>query len=270
MSRISVNCSSFAAEQCGYHPESRWRDCVQAVNDFYEPIETFANRFEAMLLECKALGYDAVDVWTAGQLNWAWAKEEHIQAAERLLKQHGLALTSIGGAFGESREEFLAACRMARGLGTDLLSGTTVMLGRERDFVVATLKEQNLRLSIENHPEKNPEDMLVQIGDGAGGHIGTTIDTGWYATQSFDVPTAIEALFPHIFHVHLKDVLPPGAGLSHINCGHGKGIVPMEACVRTLKRLGYRGDYSIENHCLDHDPREELRDARPVILSYLT
>ena len=125
MSKISVNCSSFAAEQCGYHPSSKWGACVQAVNDFYEPLETFANRFEEMLLLCKSLGYDAVDVWTAGQLNWAWAQEEHISAAHRLLEQHQLAITSIGGAFGETGDEFLAACRMARGLGTDLLSGTT-------------------------------------------------------------------------------------------------------------------------------------------------
>jgi L-ribulose-5-phosphate 3-epimerase len=149
------------------------------------------------------------------------------------------------------------------------LSGTTELLHTDRDFVVATLKEQNLRLGIENHPEKNPEEMLAQIGDTADGHIGTTIDTGWYATQSYDVPTAIEKLFPHIFHVHLKDVLPPGDNLSHINCGHGKGIVPIEACVRTLHRLGYTGDYSNENHCLDHDPREELRLALPTVRSYL-
>jgi L-ribulose-5-phosphate 3-epimerase len=269
MSKVSINCSSFAAEQCGYHPNSQWGDCVQSVNDFYRPIESFANRFEALLLLCKSLGYDAVDVWTVGQLNWEWATDEHIHAAHRLLQEHQLPVTSIGGAFGATREEFLAACRMSRGLGIDLLSGTTTLLHSDRDFVVATLKEQNLRLSIENHPEKNPEEMLIQIGDTAQGHIGTTIDTGWYATQSFDVLTAIEQLFPHIFHVHLKDVLSPGDNLSHINCGHGKGIVPIEACVRTLKRLGYKGDYSLENHCLDHDPREELQTAKSAILSYL-
>jgi L-ribulose-5-phosphate 3-epimerase len=269
MSRISINHSNFAAEQCGYHPDSKWGDCVRAVNEFYEPIETFANRFEEMLLVCKSLGYDAVDIWTAGQMNWSWTTDDHIAIANRLLQQHQLAVTSIGGAFGSTREEFLAACHLTRGLGIDLMSGTTELLHTDRDFVVATLKEQNLRLGIENHPEKNPEEMLAQIGDTADGHIGTTIDTGWYATQSYDVPTAIEKLFPHIFHVHLKDVLPPGDNLSHINCGHGKGIVPIEACVRTLHRLGYAGDYSNENHCLDHDPREELRIALPTVLSYL-
>lgn len=266
---ISLNCSSFVARQCGYHPDSQWGDCVKAVNEFYRPINTFAQRFEQMLLEVKSLGYDALDIWTAGQINWDWASTEHRQIASQLLQQHGMIVTSIGGAFGTTHEEFLSACQLALELGTDLLSGTTTLLATDRNFVVQTLKASNLRLGIENHPEKTPEEMLRQIADSADGHIGTTIDTGWYATQGFNVPQAVEKLDKHIFHIHLKDVLAPKTPNDHINCGYGKGCVPLEETVYMLQKLGYTGDYSIENHCLDHNPAEELKEALGLLNSWL-
>jgi sugar phosphate isomerase/epimerase len=269
MSRISLNCSSYVAAQAGHHPDREWGESVDAVNAYYQPVETFAARFQVMLADVKALGFDAVDIWTAGQLNWEWATPEHLNAATNLLQHHNIAVTSLGGAFGVTREEFLSACRMAQALGTDLLSGTTELLASDRDFVVATLQEYNLRLGIENHPERNAAEMLVQIGDGANGRIGTTIDTGWYATQQYDVVQAVEELFPHIFHIHLKDVLHPGDNLSHVNCGYGNGIVPLEAVVRTLTRLGFSGDYSVENHCLDHDPAQELVAGHEMLINWL-
>ena len=202
--------------------------------------------------EAERLGFDAVGI------------------AARILQQHDMAVTSIGGAFGATREEFLASCQVALDLGTDLLSGTTALLASDRPFVIRVLKDNGLRLGIENHPEKTPADMLGQIGDGDDGHIGTTIDTGWWATQGHEVPAAIEALGSHIFHIHLKDVRPPRTVDDHINCGYGDGCVPLAACVQTLQRLGYAGDYSVENHCLDHDPTEELRAALPLVRGWLS
>lgn len=268
--RISLNCSCFVAQQAGHHPDQNWRASVEAVNAHYRPLETFGPRFEQMVQTVRALGYDALDIWTAGQLNWEWATPAHRQIAARILQQHDMVVTSIGGAFGATREEFLAACQIALDLGTDLLSGTTALLASDRPFVIRVLKDNGLRLGIENHPEKTPADMLAQIGDGADGHIGTTIDTGWWATQGHEVPAAIEALGPHIFHIHLKDVRPPRSVDDHINCGYGDGCVPLAACVQTLQRLGYAGDYSVENHCLDHDPTEELRAALPLVRGWLS
>ena len=109
-----------------------------------------------------------------------------------------------------------------------------------------------------NHPEKSAQEMLDKIGDDANGRIGTTVDTGWYATQAPDVVRAIRELDRRIFHIHLKDVL---AGGPDLNVGLGKGIVPMEACVRALQRTGYTGDYSVEIHSLDHDPTTELAEG---------
>lgn len=239
---------------------------MRAVNEFYSSLETFAERFEQLILEVKALGFDALDVWTPGQLSWRWATAEHIAVARRLFEQHHVSVTSIGGEFGDTREDFMAACKLAVGVNTGLLSGTTTLLFRDRAFVIATLKEYDLRLAFENHPEKTPQEMLDKIGDGGEGRIGTAVDTGWYATQGYDAVKAIEKLSDHILHIHLKDVRAPG---EHINCGYGQGCVPLEASVQALKKIAYTGDYSVENHAFDHDPTEELRTALPMLRHWL-
>lgn len=267
MNQISLNGSSFIAQQCGYHPQNDWDACVEAVNRYYRPLETFATRFENMLLQVRALGFDALDIWTAGQLNWRWATPEHIAAARELLARHNLTVTSLGNDFGETREEFVAACKLAVGVETKLLSGGCPVFRAERAFVLDKLEEYDLYLGLENHPEKSAQEMLDQIGDDGRGRIGTTVDTGWYATQAGDVVRAIEQLGHHILHIHLKDVM--GGDESDLNVGYGRGIVPLEACVTALKRMDYRGDYSVEIHSLDHDPTQELAQALGLVRRWL-
>jgi sugar phosphate isomerase/epimerase len=98
--------------------------------------------------------------------------------------------------------------------------------------------------------------MLAKIGDGGDGTIGTAVDTGWYGTHGFDAARAIEELGEYVFHVHLKDVLAPGA---HDTCRYGQGCVPIEACVRVLKAQGYAGYFSVEHEPEQFDPSEDCR-----------
>lgn len=266
MTRISVNGSSFVAMQCGHGPDAAWDACVNAVNEYYRPAETFAERFEKHLRDVKALGYDALDIWTAGQLNWRWATEEQIATARALLDKHNLVVTSLGNDFGDTRDEFVAACKLAVGVNTKLLSGGCPVFKRERAFVIEMLEKYDLYLGLENHPEKSAQAMLDQIGDGGKRRVGTTVDTGWYATQAGDVVRVIEQLRGHILHIHLKDVL---ANEADKNVGFGQGIVPMQECVNTLRRMGYTGDYSVEIHSLDHDPTAELEEAGQMVREWL-
>jgi sugar phosphate isomerase/epimerase len=266
MNRISLHCSSFVAQPSGFDPHKGWDEFVDAVNAYYSPLESFADRFERLIVNIKQLGYDAVDIWDPGQLNWRWATDEHIRMARTVLERHNMAVTSYAGEFGATREEFLAACRVAQGIQTPLLSGTTTYLFEDRAFVVKTLKENSLQLAVENHPETSAREILDQIGDGGDGTIGTAVDTGWYATRGVDVVRAIQELGEHIIHIHLKDVLP---GPEHINVGFGKGCVPLQACVQALKRMGYARDYSLENEGLDHDPSQELKTALALTQQWL-
>jgi sugar phosphate isomerase/epimerase len=240
---------------------------VQALSDYYRPIATFPKRFEELILHVQALGFDALDVWQPGVLNWQWAASEHIASARTLLERHHMAVTSLAGEFGQTRDEFLSACQLAKGIQAPILSGLTDLLATDRDFMVDTLKEFDLKLALENHPEATAQEMLDEIGDGGGGRIGTAVDTGWYATRGYDVVQAIRELNTSILHIHLKDVLP---GDEHINCGYGRGCVPLEACVQTLKEMGYTGDYSVENHTLDHDPDAELKEGGELVRRWLS
>ena len=87
MTQISLNSSSFVGRQCGYGPQSNWDACVEAVNAYYRPENTFAERFEKMLLEVKHMGFDALDIWTAGQMNWRWTTEKQMAQARTLLRR---------------------------------------------------------------------------------------------------------------------------------------------------------------------------------------
>jgi L-ribulose-5-phosphate 3-epimerase len=266
MNRIALHSSSFVGQRCGYHPPHTWMECVKALSGYYRPLETFPERFEALLLQVKALGFDAMDVWQPAILNWQWATDEHIQAARSLLERHQIAVTSLAGEFGKTPDEFRASCRLAKGIAAPILSGLTELLFSQRTAVISILKEYDLKLALENHPETSAQQMLDEIGDGAQGRIGTAVDTGWYATRGYDVVKAIHELGDRILHIHLKDVLP---GDEHINCGYGQGIVPLEACVQALKQSGYAGDYSVEEHALDHDPSAEVKEAGRLVKKWL-
>ncbi len=135
-----------------------------------------------------------------------------------------------------------------------ILGGSTAAIDRGREGAVALLQHYDLRLALENHPQiPTPEAMLTHIGDGGTGRVGTAIDTGWYATMECGSVEAIDLLAPHVMHVHLKDIRAPRA---HETCRFGEGIVPLEASVAALQRLGYRGPIAIEDEPEMHDLSE--------------
>ena len=123
--------------------------------------------------------------------------------------------------------------------------------------VASVLRERGVRLGIENHPERVPDELRARIDAGEGA-FGATVDTGWWATQGYDPARAIEELGERVLHVHLKDVL--AVGEPHETCRWGEGIVDIAACVRALQRIGYAGTYTIEHEPEDHDPSEKCRD----------
>ncbi|MDP9380804.1 MAG: sugar phosphate isomerase/epimerase [Chloroflexota bacterium] len=265
MNRISFMSANYVARQLGYNMTQGWEQGDKATNAHFEPLETFPERFEELLIQVRSLGFHAMDIWT-GHLNWRWATPEHIAAALGLLRQHGLSVSSLAGGFGSTPDEFESACRLAVALGTDILGGITPLLERDRESVLCILREYGVRLAVENHPERTPEDMLAKIGDGGGGIIGTAVDTGWYATHGYNAPRAIEALGENILHVHLKDIRAPGG---HDTCRYGEGIVPVEECVRALQRLGYSGGISVEHEPEDRDPSEDVAASLRMLRAWL-
>jgi sugar phosphate isomerase/epimerase len=268
--RTTVNTISFmsvnyVARQVNYNMTGGWGQGDRTTAEYFQPIETFAERFATILRDIRAMGFDALDLWTV-HLNPTWASERHIESAQRLLQEHNLRVVSLAGWFGSTPEEFDATCRLAVALGTDILGGSTSMLQKDRGFVVETLHKHDVRLGIENHPEKTPDELLEKIGDGGAGRIGATVDTGWFGTQGFDAAQALVELRQHLFHVHLKDVLAVGA---HDTCRYGQGIVPIERCAEVLQEIGYSGSISIEHEPEHFDPTEDCVAGFKILQSWL-
>lgn len=266
MHTISFNSANYVARCVSFAMTGGWGEGDRTTNAYFAPIDTFEERFGEMLASIAAMGFTAVDLWQA-HLNWTWSTPAHLAAARRQLDRHRLTVSSLAGGFGDTPEQFEAACRLAMGAGTRILGGSTGATERDRAAVVALLEQHDLVLGLENHPHlPTPDAMLAAIGDTAAGRIGTTVDTGWYGTVGVDAVDAIRQLAGHIVLVHLKDVLAAGA---HDTCRYGAGIVPVEACVRELQRQGYRGPYSVEHEPERFDPTEDAIAGLTMLRSWL-
>ncbi len=237
-----------------------WGHGDRATNEAFAPLETYAERFDGLLGRVRALGFEGVDLWGA-HLGTEWATDEHEGIAREALARHGLTVATYATWVGPGTLE--RACELALAVGTDVIGGG---FSGEATVLAPVLRARGVTLAIENHPERTPAEVLakVEAGDGT---MAATVDTGWWGTQGYDAAKAIEDLGGHVAHVHLKDVLREGE--PHDTCAWGAGIVDVEACVRTLRRLGYSGSYSIEHEPEDHDPSEEIALMRTQLEGWL-
>lgn len=265
MNTISFISANYVARELGYHMTGGWGQGDRATQERFRPIETFAQRFEELLEEIVALGFDSVDIWTS-HLHPAWATEEHITTARDLLGKYGLKVVSLAGWIGGTLDELERSCQIAAALGCRILAAGTPLLEKDRAGTVAVLKRHDMVLAYENHPEKTPAEILAKVGDGGDGHIAACVDTGWLGTQGYDAAKGLEELRDVLAHVHLKDVFAVGA---HDTCGYGRGVVPIRACVETLKRIGYQGAISIEHEPEDRDPRPEIAESLALLKEWM-
>jgi L-ribulose-5-phosphate 3-epimerase len=246
---IAFMTANFVARQTGYAMRG-WGHGDRTTNEHFQPLETYAERLDEVLRDVRALGFDTVDFWGA-HLNPAWATDEHVATARELLARHRLRVSTYATWMGPAEGE--RACQIATALGTSIIGAGSS--GDDAELV-PVLREHGVRLAIENHPERTPSEVLGRITAGEG-TLGTTVDTGWWATQGYDPVRAIEELGEHVLHVHLKDVLAEGE--PHETCRWGGGIVPIEGCVRALQRLGYTGALAVEHEPETYDPSDDCR-----------
>jgi sugar phosphate isomerase/epimerase len=252
--------ANYVARQTGWAMRG-WGHGDRETNAHFRPLETYAQRFDELLADVRALGFEAVDVWGA-HLSPSWASDDHVAAARDAIDRRRLRVTSYATWLGDDSAEIERACEIALALGTSLIGAGV----SDVDAAVPVLRERDVRLGIENHPEKTPAEVLEKIerGDGV---LGATVDTGWWATQGYDPVRAIDELAPHLLHVHLKDVLHEGE--PHETCRWGDGIVDAEACVRALQRVGYGGAISVEHEPETHDPSDGCREMRERLETWL-
>ena len=265
MNPLSFNGANVVAEQLGWNMTKGWGEGDSAANAYYAPIATFEERFSAFLDKVVASGFDRVDVWSA-TLDFKWATESHLAAANRALDEHGVAAVSYGGGFGETADEFRRAGEVILGLGCRVLGGRTPFFDRHRDAALDILAEQGTLLALENHPERSTEELTAQIRTDRDGLLAATVDTGWFATQGFDPAQALRELGSAVAHVHLKDIRAAGA---HDTCALGDGIVDIAGCLAALREIDYRGVISIEHEPEHYDPYPEVVLSRSRVLDLL-
>jgi L-ribulose-5-phosphate 3-epimerase len=264
MNTISFITANFVAREIGYNMTDGWMQGDTATQQHYQPLETFPARFDGMLREIRALGFDAIDLWAA-HLHPAWATPAHIAAARDALQANGLRVTSLA-AWCANTEDLEGFCKIANALEVKLIGGGAPVLRTHRSEVVAILDAHDIRFGVENHPEKSASELLEQIGDGANGRIGAAPDTGWWALEGANAAGALRELRDHILTVHLKDIVEPGV---HRTCALGAGIVGAQDCVRALQDMNYTGTIGIEHEPEDHDPRAEVAESKTRLEAWL-
>jgi L-ribulose-5-phosphate 3-epimerase len=261
---ISFISANFVARELGYQMTEGWMQGDTATQNRYRPLETFAARFDALLAEVSGMGFRAIDLWGA-HLHPDWASPDHLEIAREALKRHGLTVTSLA-AWCASLEHVTGFCRVAAAIGAPVIAGGAPVLQTARSETVHILNAHGLKLGLENHAEKTAQELLDQIGDGANGVIGASTDTGWWATQSGDAPTALRELKDHLLTVHLKDVLAAGA---HETCRFGLGVANIQGCAQTLRSIGYAGPIGIEHEPELHDPRDDVLESKRLLEGWL-
>jgi len=249
---ITFVTANYVAREVGYAMHG-WGHGDRATNEAFAPLDTYREKLDELLGGIAALGFRAVDVWGA-HLNPDWASDEHVEIAVETLRRHGLTVTSYATWIGPGNVE--RSCELALALGTSLIGAG--YSGDPRQLA-PVLDTYGVRLGIENHPEQTPQELLDKIAAG-GDRFGATVDTGWWATQGYDAARAIEELGDCVWHVHLKDV--HALGEPHETCRWGEGIVPVEACVWTLRQTGYTGAIAVEHEPETFDPTNDVRAMR--------
>ena len=264
MNQISFITANYVARELDYHMTQGWMQGDTATQNAFRPIETFGQKFDEMLKDIKQLGFKAIDLW-GGHLNPAWATPEHLNMAKTLLNHYDIQVLSLANGV-SSLEELEGFCKIATALDVPIIAGGAAFVKTQRNEAIEVLKTYNIKLGLENHPEKTPTEVLAQIGDGADGHIGTSPDTGWWGTQGYDAAKALHELKDHILTVHLKDIKAVGG---HETCRFGQGVVDIQACVKTLKDIGYTGVLGIEHEPEHFDPNQDVQESLKLLQGWL-
>ena len=88
MNDVAFMTANYVARETGYTMHG-WGHGDRATNEAFAPLATYGERLDALLLDIRALGFDAIDLW-GGHLNPEWATDAHVDAARDALARHGL------------------------------------------------------------------------------------------------------------------------------------------------------------------------------------
>jgi sugar phosphate isomerase/epimerase len=202
---------------------------------------TDENAWRKICSEVADAGFHAIEIWEA-HASPEFLDRKRARTWKTILDDHGLKPIAFAGGL---RRETLEICQW---LDIPHVDGGLGGLDPER--AAKLCEEMAIPFNIENHPEKNAEEILQKIG-GGNEWLGVCVDTGWLGTQSAPVPETILEIGEFVRHNHIKDVKHHGA---HETCLLGEGVAQVEVCIRAFQRIGYKGWYSWEDEPEDRNP----------------
>lgn len=136
------------------------------------------------------------------------------------------------------------------------------------DEVIPLAEELGVKILVEPEPDlmiENTTEFKSFIRDVQSASVGINFDIGHFFCAGEDPANAFEALFEWIGHVHLEDIATDRSH-NHLIAGHG--AIRFLEIFRTMERLRYRGDISLELYPYADTPeaagRKSLEHLRPI------
>jgi sugar phosphate isomerase/epimerase len=139
--------------------------------------------------------------------------------------------------------------------------------GLER--VAPLAQELDIRILVEPEPGlllENTREFKEFIKGVESAAIGINFDIGHFYCAGEDPSGAFEELFEWIGHVHLEDIAATRVH-NHLILGHG--AIQLSEVFKTMIRLGYQGDVSLELYPYVDRPEEAGRESLNYLRSLL-
>ena len=264
--RPSFITANFVAREIGYRGHTDWGTADRATRDAFHGAD-FARKFDELCGLVRGAGFADIDLWVA-HLDPLRASDAQVDEAVAILKRHGLNVVAYTAGLGRAdmpREEGERVYRVAKTIGAPVLG---VGLHPSNARLAYDLgREHGIKYAIENHPEKNPQELLARIGD-YGGVIGVTQDTGFWGMFGYDAVKATHELKDHLLHMHLKQVKEHPGGEWH-SCAYDEGVVDIKGVVGALKEIGYSGAVSVEHEPFEEDPTPAVVRSAELLRGWL-
>jgi sugar phosphate isomerase/epimerase len=134
--------------------------------------------------------------------------------------------------------------------------------------VIPLAEQLGVNILVEPEPDllmENTAEFKSFIKDVQSPIMGLNFDIGHFFCAGEDPSASFEALFQWVGHVHLEDI---AAGRVHNHLIAGQGVIQFLEIFKTMKRLGYQGDISLELYPYVDTPeaagRESLEYIRPI------
>ncbi len=148
--------------------------------------------------------------------------------------------------------------------------GKAMVLFREGlEQVIPTAERLDVRILVEPEPGlllENSREFKAFIRDVRSSAVGLNLDMGHFFCVGEDPSVAFEELFQWIGHVHLEDI---AASREHNHLIPGLGAMCFREIFRTMVRLGYCGDVSLELYPYVDMPEDAGRQGLAHILPIL-